>query len=135
MNKEYKYKETEGLPPYDPNNASSWAESRDYWEAVFDCQKNRSIELTKSFSELHNHIIEEIITWLNEHNIKNVDEVQLNASGLIGSVPYKKWCPCTDSAMSMFSTYTVTALVSDEGDEDPVDLYDTDRLTPEFFEI
>lgn len=131
----YKYKETEGLPPYDPDNNSPWIDSRDYWESKFDCQKNRSIELSKSFSELHNHIIEEIVTWLNEHNVKNVDEVQLSASGLIGSIPHKKWCPCTDSVMYMFSASPVTTFVSDEGDEEPTDLCIVDRLTPEFFEI
>ena len=72
-----------------------------YWGYVFALETNRDKELHKAFSELHNKIVEEVITFCKEHNLTDVDEFTISADGLSGSIPHEQWCPCTDSSMSM----------------------------------
>ena len=89
----------EKFPEYKDGDA--YVGSRNYWEGVFEFETNRDPELHKAFSELHTRIINEVLEFCREHGIKDVDEVYIQADGLIGSIPYGEWCACTDSSMSM----------------------------------
>ena len=56
--------------------------------------------LTRKFRELHEELVNKIISFCKENNI-SIDEFHLNADGVKGSIPYGEWQSCTDSAFSM----------------------------------
>jgi len=56
--------------------------------------------LTCKFRELHEELVNKIISFCKENNI-SIDEFHLNADGVNGSIPYGEWQSCTDSAFSM----------------------------------
>ena len=57
------------------------------------CQDDK---INMKFRELHKKIIDEIILFCKENNIV-VDEIHLNADGVVESIPYGEWQSCTDS--------------------------------------
>ena len=75
--------------------------TRQYWEGVFALETNRDPELHEAFSKLHTDIVDMVIRFCKEHNLKNVDEFHVSADGIMGSREYGEWCPCTDSSMSI----------------------------------
>lgn len=94
-------KALEIFPKYDGKRAETWVGSRDYWESVFAKETNRDPELHNAFSELHKKIVDMILQFCKEHDLKDVDEFCVSADGLIGSIPYSEWCACTDSCMTI----------------------------------
>ena len=56
--------------------------------------------LNNKFRELHNELVNKIISFCKENNIV-IDEFNLNADSVSGSISYGSWQPCTDSAFSM----------------------------------
>jgi hypothetical protein len=56
--------------------------------------------LTRKFRELHEELVNKIISFCKENNI-SIDEFHLNADDVNGSIPYGEWQSCTDSAFSM----------------------------------
>ncbi len=56
--------------------------------------------LTHKFRELHEELVNRIISFCKENNI-SIDEFHLNADNVNGSIPYGEWQSCTDSAFSM----------------------------------
>ena len=94
-------KALEIYPKYNPKDAASYVGSREYYEAVFKTETNRDPELHKAFSELHHKLVNMVIQFCEEHELKDVDEVYFRADGLSGSYGYHSWqCP-TDSSMSL----------------------------------
>ena len=61
------------------------------------CQDNT---LNQKFRELHHKLVNEIISFCKENNI-SIDEFHLNADGVLGSIPYGRWEPCTDSCLEL----------------------------------
>lgn len=90
----------EQFPEYD-GKPEHYVNSRKYWESIFHTETNRDPELHKAFSELHEKLVNEIIAFCKEHNLRDVDEVSLYADGLIGSMEDGKWTCSTDSSMTM----------------------------------
>ena len=62
------------------------------------CQND---EVNKKFRELHHKLVNEIISFCLENEIK-IDEFSLNADGVQGSILYGTWQPCTDSCLSFY---------------------------------
>lgn len=89
----------EQFPEYDKNPAH-FTESRQYWATIFATETNRDPEVHKEFSELHHKLVDEVIQFCKKHNLE-VDRFSISADGLLGSREFGKWCPCTDSSMSM----------------------------------
>lgn len=89
------------FPEYDDNKPENYVGSKDYWENIFSYETNRDTELHKAFSKLHEEIVDKVIQFCQEHNLTDVDEFKIHADGVQGSIKYGKWCPCTDSSMSM----------------------------------
>lgn len=94
-------KELERFPKYDAKHPETWVGSREYYEAVFRSETNRNPELHNAFSELHKKIVDMVLQFCKEHNLTDVDEFSVSADGLMGSIPYGKWCACTDSSMTI----------------------------------
>lgn len=90
----------ERFPEYN-GKPEDYVNSRDYWENIFRSETNREPELHEAFSKLHEDIVNMVIQFCKEHNLNNIDEFHVSADGLIGSVPFGKWCACTDSSMSL----------------------------------
>ena len=88
----------EQFPPYD--GKGEFVGTRDYWRFVFEQETNRDPKLHEAFCELHKKIVDEVIQFCKEHDLK-IDEFNVGADGILGSIPYGEWCPCTDSSMSM----------------------------------
>lgn len=93
----------EQFPPYD-GKPEHYVGSRDYWEGIFESESNRDPELHKAFGELHTNIVNMVIQFCKEHNLTNVDEFHVSADGIMGSIKFGEWCPCTDSSMSIVET-------------------------------
>ena len=91
----------EQFPKYD-DKPENWVGSRDYWEFIFECEKNRNPELHKAFGELHTKIVNEVIQFCKEHDL-DVDEFHVGADGLLGSKKFGEWTPSTDSYMNMYN--------------------------------
>ena len=91
----------EQFPEYD-DKPEHYVGSRDYWESIFHMETNRDPELHEAFSKLHEKIVNEVVMFCKEHNLKDVDEVSIYADGLMGSMEYGEWTPSTDSSMSMY---------------------------------
>lgn len=66
----------------------------------FPFQQCQDVEINKKFRELHKKIIDEIISFCKENNII-VDEIHLNADGVVESIPYGEWQACTDSYLGL----------------------------------
>lgn len=90
----------EGLP-------QMFTGTRQYWENIFESEKNRSPKLHKDFADLHEKIVNLIIQFCKENNLTKIDEVYLHADGLSGSIPYGIWECCTDSSMSLIDRIEV----------------------------
>lgn len=89
----------EQFPEYTGDNV--YKGTKEYWSTVFEFETNRDPELHKAFSELHKKLVDEVIKFCKEHNLKNVNEFTVSADGLMGSIEYGQWGCCTDSSMSM----------------------------------
>ena len=59
------------------------------------CQNDK---INYKFRQLHKHIINDIITFCNAYHI-SIDEIHINADGLLGSIECGSWQACTDSCM------------------------------------
>lgn len=59
------------------------------------CQKE---EIDKKFRELHDKLVNEVITFCKENDIE-IDEFNLSADGVRESIKYGEWCPYTDSCL------------------------------------
>lgn len=90
----------EQFPEYTGDN--TYKGTKEYWLSVFEFETNRNPELHKAFSELHKKLVDEVIKFCKEHNLKDVDEFKLSADGLSDSIEFGEWICCTDSSMSMF---------------------------------
>lgn len=78
--------------------------TRQYWEGVFASETNRNPALHLAWRKLHDHLVQEVIDFCREHDIKNVDEVHFHADGLQESIQKGRWEPWTDSSMSLVVT-------------------------------
>lgn len=87
------------FPKYD--GKGEFVGTRDYWEAVFEQETNRDPELHEAFGELHTEIVNMVIRFCKEHNLNDVDEFSVHADGIVDSLEFGEWCPCTDSSMKM----------------------------------
>lgn len=94
-------KALEKFPKYDDKDASTWVGSREYYEAVLETETNRDPELHDAFSELHKKIVDMVIQFCEEHELKDVDEFHIGADGLSGSYGNHEWTCFTDSSMSL----------------------------------
>ncbi len=61
-----------------------------------ECQDD---EINSAFRNLHHKLVDEIINFCKKYNIE-IDDFHLNADGVLGSIPYGQWQPCTDSALT-----------------------------------
>jgi hypothetical protein len=52
--------------------------------------------------ELHNKLVQTIIDFMNEHDIKDIDEISFGADSLQISKAYHKWTPATDSSLTLY---------------------------------
>lgn len=91
----------EQFPKYD-DNPKNWVGSRDYWESIFETEKNRDPKLHEAFGELHHKIVNMVVQFCKEHDL-DVDEFSISADGILGSKPYGEWTCFTDSSMNMFT--------------------------------
>ena len=66
----------------------------------FPLQVCQDEEVTKKFRELHNELVNKVISFCKENNII-VDELHLNADCLEDSIKEGSWQSCTDSAFSI----------------------------------
>ncbi len=51
--------------------------------------------------ELQQILVQTVIDYINKNDLTDIDAVYFHADGLKGSVPYKEWCPCTDSSITV----------------------------------
>ena len=58
-------------------------------------------ELDKKFCVLHHKIVEQIIDFCLENNLK-IDDVHLDIDGLRDSINFGQWTAATDSSMAMY---------------------------------
>ena len=65
----------------------------------YPCQECQDDLLNQKFRVLHKQIVNAIIQFCKENDIV-IDEFQLNADGVLGSIPYGQWQSCTDSALT-----------------------------------
>lgn len=70
-------------------------EEKYFWQT---CQDE---ELNEKFRDFHTKLVNEIISFCKENNIE-IDEFSLSADGVLGSIPYGEWQPCTDSCLSFY---------------------------------
>lgn len=101
---EQEKKTLEKFPHYDNSIPDTWVGSREYWEEIFKTETNRDPKLHEAFSELHHKIIDMIVSFCKEHNLKDVDAVSISADGLTGSIDYGEWTCFTDSSMTLYKT-------------------------------
>lgn len=67
---------------------------------TFSYQLCQDKELTEKFRELHKELVEKIITFCHENDLR-ISEMNLSADGMIDSIKENKWLPSTDSSMSL----------------------------------
>ena len=91
----------EQFPKYD-NKPKNWVGSREYWEFIFESEKNRNPELHKAFGELHKKIVDEVIQFCKKYNLE-VQEFHVGADGIRDSRDFGEWTCFTDSSMSMYT--------------------------------
>ena len=89
------------FPEYD-DKPEHWVGSREYWQSIFEYEKNRDQKLHEAFDKLHHQIVNLVVAFVKEHDL-NVDEFDVHADGLLGSKPFGEWTCATDSSMSMDS--------------------------------
>jgi hypothetical protein len=70
-------------------------------------------DTTKKFRDLHKELVDRVIEWCNENNVK-IDEFHLRADGIRESIPYASLQPCTDSGLEMYRCEDL-----EEGETDP----------------
>ncbi len=70
----------------------------------FPMQQCQDETLTYKFRNLHEELVNRVISFCNENNI-SIDEFHLNADCLNESIKYKSWQSCTDSCLS-FDKFT-----------------------------
>ena len=51
--------------------------------------------------ELHERLVQTVLDFMNENDIKDVDEVHFSADSLQISKMYHKWTPATDSSLTL----------------------------------
>lgn len=61
-------------------------------------QKCQDDEINNAFKELHENLVNEVISFCNKWGVK-IDEVYLHADGLEESCKFGCWQPCTDSTL------------------------------------
>ena len=59
-------------------------------------------ETNDAFRELHRRLVNEVIAFCKEHDIKNAFEFWLHADGLEDSIEAGSWQPCTDSGFEIY---------------------------------
>ena len=59
-------------------------------------------ELKNKWYKLHIKLVEEVISFCNENNIKNAWEFRLMADAINLSMKDNQWMPCTDSSFTLF---------------------------------
>jgi len=65
----------------------------------FCSQQCQNEEITKSFRQLHNEVVDLIVKWCHDNNVM-IDEFNLNADCLEDSIKAGSWQSCTDSALT-----------------------------------
>lgn len=60
--------------------------------------------MDEKFYELHKKLVQEVIDYCKENDIKNADEFYLSIDGLQSSIEFGEWHPGTDSAASLHDT-------------------------------
>lgn len=56
----------------------------------------------ENIRELHDKIVETVLSYLNAHNFNFVDEITFSADGLISSIKTNNWIPSTDSSICLY---------------------------------
>lgn len=97
-------KALERFPKYDDTKPETWVGSKEYWESIFETEKNRDPELHEAFSQLHEEIVNMVIQFCEKHELKNIDAFYVGADGLKDNYGYHTWQCCTDSYMTMHGT-------------------------------
>lgn len=64
----------------------------------FYLQQCQDEEITKSFRQLHNEVVDLIIKWCHDNGVV-INEFHLNADCLEDSIKAGSWQPCTDSCL------------------------------------
>lgn len=69
----------------------------EWYEGMFEFQECKDPEITYKFSKFHEKLVNEIISWCRENNVK-CDCFSLYADGLLDGIKYGSWGPGTDSS-------------------------------------
>lgn len=70
----------------------------------FHLQQCQDEEITKSFRQLHNEVVDLIIKWCHDNGVV-INEFHLNADCLEDSIKAGSWQPCTDSELSFMKKF------------------------------
>lgn len=74
--------------------------SKQYWENIFKVEMNRNPSLHKKFCELHEKIVNMVISFCKDNNVE-CDNFSIGADGLLPSIHFNEWVPETDSAFDI----------------------------------
>lgn len=60
--------------------------------------------LNQKFKELHQKLVNEIISFCKENELYQIEGFHLGADGVNASIFFGKWAPCTDSCLEFYSS-------------------------------
>lgn len=86
---------------FDPNDNTTWVESKQYWKSILSEESNKDPEVHRKFCKLHEKLVNTVIEFCRENNLETVDSIEFYADGLTGSYGYGEWTCGTDSSCSM----------------------------------
>ena len=58
--------------------------------------------LNQKFRELHKKLVNEVISFCKENKLNQIEGFHLGADGVIASIPFGEWEPCTDSCLEFY---------------------------------
>mgnify|MGYP003301551061 CR=1 FL=1 len=63
---------------------------------------SKQVMTVEQINELHHTIVQTIIDYCKNKNIKDVEEVHFGVDCLQNSIDFGEWTPCTDSSLSIY---------------------------------
>lgn len=67
---------------------------------MIDFQTCKDQELDDKFSKLHEELVNKVIAWCKENNVR-CDDFHLGIDGMLASIDYGSWTPGTDSSCTL----------------------------------